>query len=138
MKPCEPAWGSRASGLDDSGEPAFRTTRARPTAAEPERPTGSRGLCQSSPIADARPRFHRLRRQLPDERIGIQDVEVQHPTRQGEMRRVGEKVRFTREIAARLQISKSTLYSYLRHRDVLIGVYREHDKRQSNRRNERA
>jgi len=44
----------------------------------------------------------------------------------------------TREIAARLQISKSTLYSYLRHRGVPIGVYREHDKRQSNRRNERA
>jgi DNA invertase Pin-like site-specific DNA recombinase len=44
----------------------------------------------------------------------------------------------TREIAARLQISKSTLYSYLRHRGVPIGVYREHDMRQSNRRNERA
>ena len=44
----------------------------------------------------------------------------------------------TREIAARLQISKSTLYSYLRHRGVPIGVYREHDERRSNRRSKRA
>jgi DNA invertase Pin-like site-specific DNA recombinase len=31
----------------------------------------------------------------------------------------------TREIAARLQISKSTLYSYLRHRGVPIGIYQQ-------------
>jgi DNA invertase Pin-like site-specific DNA recombinase len=35
----------------------------------------------------------------------------------------------TREIAARLQISKSTLYSYLRHRGVPIGSYRKTDNR---------
>jgi len=36
----------------------------------------------------------------------------------------------TREIAGKLQISKRTSYSYLRHRGVPIGVYREHDKRE--------
>jgi DNA invertase Pin-like site-specific DNA recombinase len=43
-----------------------------------------------------------------------------------------------RQIAGRLQISKSTLYSYLRHRGVPIGVYRAHDKRRSNRGSEHA
>jgi transposase len=33
----------------------------------------------------------------------------------------------SREIAGKLQISKSTLYSYLRHRAVPIGSYRKTD-----------
>src|SRR5467141_4793893 len=65
---------SRASGLVDSGRPAFRPTRARPAAVERERLTGSRRLSRSSPLADARARLHRLRRQLHDERIRIQRV----------------------------------------------------------------
>jgi hypothetical protein len=44
----------------------------------------------------------------------------------------------SQEIASRLQISKSTLYSYLRHRGVPIGPYRVLDKRRPNRRNEHA
>jgi DNA invertase Pin-like site-specific DNA recombinase len=44
----------------------------------------------------------------------------------------------SQEIAGRLQISKSTLYSYLRHRGVPIGPYRVLDKRRPNRRNEHA
>ena len=44
----------------------------------------------------------------------------------------------SREIAGKLQISKSTLYSYLRHRRVPIGPYQVLDKRRPNRRNEHA
>jgi DNA invertase Pin-like site-specific DNA recombinase len=44
----------------------------------------------------------------------------------------------SQEIASRLQISKSTLYSFLRHRGVPIGPYRVLDERRPNRRNEHA
>jgi len=44
----------------------------------------------------------------------------------------------SREIAGKLRISKSTLYSYLRHRGVPIGVYRALDNRRPNRRNQHA
>jgi hypothetical protein len=44
----------------------------------------------------------------------------------------------SQEIAGKLKIAKSTLYSYLRHRGVPIGPYRELDKRRPNRRNEHA
>jgi hypothetical protein len=44
----------------------------------------------------------------------------------------------SREIAGKLRISKSTLYSYLRHRGVPIGVYRALGNRRSNRRDEHA
>jgi hypothetical protein len=50
----------RASGTLDSGRPAFRAARARPTAVELERHTDSCRLCRISPIADARTRFRRL------------------------------------------------------------------------------
>jgi hypothetical protein len=41
-------------------------------------PSGLRRLSRSSPLADARARLHRLRRQLHDKRIGIQRVAAQH------------------------------------------------------------
>jgi DNA invertase Pin-like site-specific DNA recombinase len=44
----------------------------------------------------------------------------------------------SQEIAGKLQISKSTLYSYLRHRRVPIGPYQVPDRRRPNRRNEDA
>jgi hypothetical protein len=59
----------------DSGRPAFRPTRARPAAVERERLTGSCRLSRSSPLAEARARLHRLRRQLHDERIRTGEVQ---------------------------------------------------------------
>jgi len=50
--------GGGASGLDDEGRPAFRTTRARPAAVDRERLAGARRLSRSRPIADARAHLH--------------------------------------------------------------------------------
>ena len=65
----------RASGLVDSGRPACLTTRARSAPVEREGFTDSRRLCRRTPIAHARERFGRLRRQPHDERIEPPSVE---------------------------------------------------------------